>query len=752
MPSRLSTALDLHRAGQLSAAAHLYQQILSAEADNPEALHLLGVLRQQQGDSARAVELIGRAVALEPSVPAFHANLAEAYRTQGQLERAAGCCRTALQLFPDYPEALHNLGIVLHGLGRPAEAIESLRRALELEPAFAAAHNALGMSLREIGDVDEALAHFRQAVALQADYAPARTNLGLMLLDRDQKEEALAHCQEAARLQPNVAAMHHNLGNALRLLERPVDARAAYLEALRLDPNLSRSQAHLGLVLQKEGKLDDALPWLKRAAELEPENADFWTWLADLHDQREDNLEALRAWEKVVSLAPDRAEAHGALGWALQEEGRLREAEEQFLVAQKLDPQAGGPHVSLGGLHEERGELDRAEAAFREALRVQPSFPIPYARLATLLRGKLPEADRAALEQRLADQELAPVTRARLMFGLAHVLDAYGDFAQAAEFSRQANALALEQAKGRRDYDPARHEDFVGKLLQAFDSTFFERSAGNGYDSRRPVFVFGLPRSGTTLVEQILSSHPRVFAAGELTLARRSFNSIPAMMGESAPPIECVNRLQADTLRRLAEQHEGWLKEYMMGKPPTNVGGSPQNGGSLQDAGSPQEWAPAPGRIVDKMPDNYMYLGLLASMFPRAAFIHCRRDLRDVAVSCWMTDFRSIRWANDPVHIAGRIRQYQRLMDHWRSVLPIPMCEVNYEDTVADLEKVARRLLAECGLEWDPACLEFYRSKRNVRTASVTQVRQPIYRQSVARWKNYEGELGELFAALPATG
>ena len=153
--------------------------------------------------------------------------------------------------------------------------------------------------------------------------------------------------------------------------------------------------------------------------------------------------------------------------------------------------------------------------------------------------------------------------------------------------------------------------------------------------------------------------------------------------------------------------------------------------------------------VVDKMPDNYMYLGLLAAMFPNAVFIHCRRDLRDVAVSCWMTDFRSIRWANDPDHIAHRFRQYRRLMDHWRAVLPVTIHEVDYEETVADLEGVARRLLAACGLEWDPACLEFHRTNRPVRTASVAQVRQPVYKQSVARWKNYERELADLFAALP---
>ena len=214
-----------------------------------------------------------------------------------------------------------------------------------------------------------------------------------------------------------------------------------------------------------------------------------------------------------------------------------------------------------------------------------------------------------------------------------------------------------------------------------------------GLETRRPVFIFGLPRSGTTLVEQVLASHPRVHGAGELRLGRRSFEAIPAVLGRRERPVECVAGLDAGALRLLAERHLEQL--------------------ALRDGGRAD-------RVVDKMPDNYLYLGLLAAMFPGATFIHCRRDLRDVAVSCWMTDFRTIRWANDPAHIASRFHEYRRLMDHWRAVLPVPVHEVDYEETVADLEGVARRLLEACGLEWDPACLEFHRTERTVRTASLS--------------------------------
>ena len=154
-------------------------------------------------------------------------------------------------------------------------------------------------------------------------------------------------------------------------------------------------------------------------------------------------------------------------------------------------------------------------------------------------------------------------------------------------------------------------------------------------------------------------------------------------------------------------------------------------------------------RVIDKMPDNYLYMGFLAALFPRARFIHCQRDLRDVAVSCWMSNFRAIRWASTPGDIATRFRDYLRLMDRWREVLPVPVLEISYEETVAGLEGVARKLVAWCGLEWEPGCLEFHRGKRAVRTASAVQVRQPLYATSVGRWKHYEQSLATLLSALP---
>jgi len=366
--------------------------------------------------------------------------------------------------------------------------------------------------------------------------------------------------------------------------------------------------------------------------------------------------------------------------------------------------------------------LAEAEAAYQEAIQRLPDFALPHGRLATLLRGKLPETDLTAIENLLSNEKPLSGHKARLLFGLAHVLDARAEYKRSAARLEQANAITLELTRGRREYDPTEHKRFVDGLIHVFDHDFFTRLAGVGSNSRRPVFIFGLPRSGTTLIEQVLASHSQIHGAGELRLARQMFESIASLVGRPGTFRDCVPLVDPGVVGRLAEKHLDCL------------------------AAIDGERAL---RIVDKMPDNYQYLGLLAVLFPRAVFIHCRREVRDVAVSCWMTDFNTIRWANSYLHIAHRFSQYVRLMNHWRKALPVPITEVDYEETVADLESVSRQLLSACGLDWESGCLEFHRTQRPVRTASVTQVRQPVYHQSVARWKNYEPMLAEFFATLP---
>ncbi len=324
----------------------------------------------------------------------------------------------------------------------------------------------------------------------------------------------------------------------------------------------------------------------------------------------------------------------------------------------------------------------------------------------------------AAQQRLLAETDLTDVQRFLLHYGLASVRDARGDYAAAAEHLVQANALQhADFIKRGQPYRSDTYESLAAQLIAACTPEFYEHVRGFGHQSELPVFVFGLPRSGTTLIEQVLASHSRVFGAGEIKLAG---DTLAGFGADGSDAVEAMRRMDRPSAARAAERHLEKLRVL----------------------------APAAERIVDKMPDNYLHLGMLAALLPRAKFIHCRRDLRDVAVSCWMTPFEEVRWANDQRDIAARFRVYRQIMDHWRRVLPVPILNVDYEEIVADLEDVSRRLIEFCGLPWEPGCLEFHHSKRAVSTASAAQVRRPVYKTSVQRWRNYEPYLAPLFARL----
>lgn len=720
----LGAAIARHRAGRHIDAEALYEAVLAEEPDNVGALHLLGVLRHQAGDAERAEPLVRKAAEQRPDVGVIQASLAEVLLALGRNADAAETARTAVRCEPNDPTIRFTLGLALQGMGQAAEAVDAFQQAVALNPEFAAAQHNLGNLLRLLGRLEDAERHLRTALALVPDQPLSHTSLATALVALGRPAEALPHCEEALRLRPNEATFVNNYANVLRLLRRFDDARDSYLRAIELDPKLAIAHASLGLVFLELDRIDEAICLMARAVELEPSSASHWEYLAELHGRVEHFEEAIQCWERVMALAPDnRAQPHRSFGWALQETNRGDEAEGHYLRAAALAPQWAMPQLDLGILYEERGRFADAATAYRAAIQLDARCALAHSRLALLLAGELPDTDLDAIVSLLDDPTLDPGPRTRLLFAMAQIADGQGNYRQAAECLEEANALQLALYPRYNRFQPSEHERFIDDLIRSFDRDFFARTAGAGLESTRPVFVVGLPRSGTTLVEQILASHPLVHGAGELSIGRRIFESLPAILNRPAAATAFVPALDGKVARELALHYEAELLRL--------AGGSPE-------------------RVVDKTPDNAMYLGLLLALFPRATVIYCRRDVRDVALSCWMADFRSVFWANHPDHIGSKFRGHARLMAHWQDVLPATIHEVDYEATVADLETVARRLIAAIGLDWHPACLEFHRTKRPVRTSSVVQVRKPIYNRSVARWKRYEHELPALFNAVAA--
>jgi tetratricopeptide (TPR) repeat protein len=690
MQSELAQGLRMHRMGDLPGAAKVYQAALARDPADADASCLFGMVLQDLGRPEQAVDWIERAVASRPDVPAYYASL----------------------------------GLALQAVGRSAEAADAFAKLLALNPDDASAHVNRGVIVRALGDLEGALVHFQRAVELEPRLAQARTNLGELLLELGRPEEALPHCQAAVVLAPGLVEAHINLGNVLRLNGQPLEARASYYQALQLDPGRAQAAAGMGIALIRLNLRDQGLVWLRRAVDLDPTNIEYLRQLGEVAAAQGLADEVKACCDRILKLDPNHASAHNALGWYAYQEGRRDEARACYLKALRLQPTFANAHFNLGLLHEEMGEPDLAEAYYRTAVRIDPAHATALARLASMLRGDLPAADLEAIRRLENEPSVIPTERIKLLFGIAEVLDGRGAFSEAASWLQHANAVALAQLGqiGNR-YDKSAHHRFVTELVGTFTPSVFERLAGSGAETSRPVFIVGMPRAGTTLIEQILASHPEVHGAGEIPLARRSFEEVPEVMQRSGLTLSCIPDISPGQLDELASRHLQRLEAI--------------DGGRAT-------------RIINKMPENYFYLGLLALMFPRAIVIHCRRDLRDVALSCWLANFIEVRWAHDFDDIAARIAEYQRLMNHWRDVLPPDFLvhDVDYEAIVDDLEGVSRQLTAVLGLDWHPACLEFYRTRRPVKTASQNQVRRPIYRSSVGRWKLYQDELAELFAKV----
>ncbi len=431
---------------------------------------------------------------------------------------------------------------------------------------------------------------------------------------------------------------------------------------------------------------------------------------------------AMDAYREAIRLKPDYGPALENLSGILQAANQHDEAVVFLKRAIEANPERRKPRLNLAFIYAQLGRTEDCERLVREMLRRNPTDVRALYRLSVLLERKLPDEDLRAICSLLETASDLPVRERQLLHaGLVDVYNARKEYGNAAKHAETANALDKQWRKEEGQLrDGLVVTSLVDRLIEIYSPEYFERVRDFGSDSVRPVFVVGLPRSGTTLAARIIGSHPRAFSAGELHLGKNAFYTVPHLLQTKEKPEVCAGRITSDITRRLANHHLHVLK--------------------LIDHEA--------DRVVDKTPMNYLVLGLLVTMFPRAKIIHTRRDVRDVATSCWLKQFAKMFWACDKEWIATQIHQYRRIMDHWQRALLSPMLDFQYEEVVTDLETHARRLIDWVELPWDPACLEFHRSKGVVRTASIQQVRQPVYTRSVGRWRNYEDHLADLYALL----
>jgi tetratricopeptide (TPR) repeat protein len=622
------------------------------------------------------------------------------------------------------PDIAGLAGALLFAVGQFDDALPALQRAAGSPTTDPGAHLVnLGRTLAYLGRTEEALPVLRRGVELSIhDTALARQSLAEALVAQGSFEEALAVLPKDDADEAMIAARTA----VLAMSGRHEDAARELATALATKPDSQSLLLLSAQLAQVRGRDGEAARLIRKALEQDEDNITLWVRLAQIGRAGQTSSFAREAADKAMELANgkephEQAMALVAHAHVLGESGAQAEAEAAYNAALELAPGLLPALSGLGHILIQTGAVEEAIACFEQ---VKAASPLQgWSQL--IHAHKVPDDPKVleSLERAARLPSLEGPLRASLLLTVAAAFDRNKDHDRAMRLAGEAN----EAAKAMLPYSPADHRRRVEREMACFSRAFMDSRAGWGDPSRLPVFVLGMPRSGTTLTEQILGSHSKVCGAGELGLIPQQIGKMEAWqmkLGSGWSYPECVADMTAEISRTFAAQ----LLEKL------------------------QEHDPAASHVIDKLPHNFEHIGLIKLLFPNAVIFHCRREARDIAVSNYLTDyaakFGGMGFSYDLGWIGEQLVDHDRLMNHWHGVFPGQIMEVIYEELVEDTEGWARRMIAFLGLNWEPGVLEPEKLDRPVKTASVWQVRQPVYTTSKARWKRYEAHLGGLEEAL----
>lgn len=539
------------------------------------------------------------------------------------------------------------------------------------------------------------------------------------------------------------------LRNAVGLHRRgDVDAAAQiYTDILDREPEHWQALHYLGLARLQQGRLKDADSLLSRSVSIEPRNANAWSDLGSVRVKADTPQEALDPFSRALELSPEHPDALNNMARALRllsrfdqarpllerlvslqpgqpgplraladvqtKSGDVASAIDTFQEALKIDPDDPRIRLGLGDACESAGRFRQARMQYLSILRREPESPLALSRLLQMREGEVEPAWIETARQLAGSADTPEDGRIRLNIALGYHADRAREYRAAFRYLRRG----YDAEAARAPFDSDGYSRAIDRLIDTLDSAFYAEARDSGLDSERPIFVVGMPRSGTTLTEQILASHSRVAAGGEMSMLLKVSYQIGELSRSGKPYPEGLLTTGRVSLRRMGRRYLEALDKV----------------------------SESADKITDKLPFNFMHLGVIALLFPGARVIHCRRHPLDNCLSCYFTSFADqISFANRLDTLGRYFLDYHRLMQHWHEVLPIDILDLHYEEMVDDTQGQVRALLDHCGLPWEDACLDFHRTDRGVRTPSRWQVRQPIYRGSVQRWRNYEQELAPL--------
>lgn len=606
---------------------------------------------------------------------------AAGHYASGNLKGAATLCRRVLKARPRHPEALHLLGVVTYKIGDPKRAARYLRDALSLNPSDSEIRRNLAFAQRDLGDLEGAAEGFRRAISLNPNDIISHFQLGVLLGDREQHDAAIPHFDAVLRGDTRNGQALYNRGKALLAVGQFMDAESDFAQAAAVLPEDYRVFAGWGAALHQLERYEAAEEKYLTALEKGPTNK--------------------AAADLFVSL-----------GDTYVEGGLFAKASEQYENVRGRDPGNADAAAGLAAVYERERDYQRSHELIRPFLEEDPP-KVPVAIAFAKVAPRFGRSDQAIerLQAALAQDSLRPHQRRRLHFALGKLRDSAGDYGAAFKDYRTANELY------GGPHNPSAHAKVTDQKIEALDHAEAARLRLPKAPSNRPVFILGMPRSGTSLVEQILASHPSVSGGGELVALPNIIRELPGQLGTATDYRSLIDRIDTGTVERASHIYLDALKAV----------------------------DPAAERVTDKMPHNFEHLWMIAAAFPGTPIIHCTRHPMDTCLSCYFQDFGGRQaYSRDLTHLGLHYADYRRLMGHWLNTLDLNILEVPYEDMVGDTEALSRNIVAFCGLEWDSACLKFYENRRFVATASYDQVRRPVYSQSVGRYRHYEPYIGDL--------
>ncbi len=643
----------------------------------------------------------------------------------GARQEAESLCRDMLEKDPGDINFVSLLGSILATRGAQEEAVDLLSRAVKAAPGHAKAREDLGALLLNMDRAEEALPHLERAQELRPPHASLMSKLSATYQKLGRGEDARRLREEAASLSPTQA----KLDEATRLFIKGQLRESEKLaqELVRENPHDVNAALLLARLAMMANCFDDAREFLERIIEKQPRFIAAWhdlgTVLKELHFYEE----AVSVLEDALELEPNNALTHYYHGAALAMAARPAEAVKSYEKAVSIDPELPGAHIGLGHVLKTVGDQEAGIAAYRRAIELRPNFGETYYSLANLKTFRFTDQDTEVMSQRLANESLPVECRVHFAFSLGKAFEDQKNYDRAFEHYALANQLHRDTIA----YDPVQTGIAHERMREVFSKEYFETQVPeSGCQSTDPIFIVGLPRSGSTLLEQILASHSEIDGTSELPDISMIAQGLTRPRSGQAFP-RCMSDLSNNAIRGLGEQYLDQTRRHRGSAP----------------------------FFTDKMPNNFAYVGFIKAILPNAKIIDARRHPMDSCFGCFKQHFaKGQAFTYDLFELGEFYLEYRELMDHWDVVLPGAVLHVQYEEVVSDLETQVRRILHFCGLPFQESCVNFHETERAVRTASSEQVRQPIYSGSVQTWTRYGAHLDGLkeilepvFPDLPAS-